>query len=121
MIGTCVMKELRRSSPIILRKSFLKRYKADFDFFNFIFIWIFSRIFTIHRTAGEGEAIFLQLFFHFHSLHRHLDIGWVIAAEVTSAHKWQLESNREPLIFYCTSLISELRALLNSPFLHLDW
>ena len=105
------MKELRRSSPIILRKSFLKRYKADFAFLILFLSGFFHEYSRFTEQQGKGEAIYLQLFFYFHSLHRHLDISWVIAAEVTSAHKWQLESNREPLIFYCTSLISELRAL----------
>ena len=51
MIGTSIM---RRSSLITLRKSFLKRYKADFAFLIFFLSGFFSRIFTIHRTAGEG-------------------------------------------------------------------
>ena len=52
-----VMKESRRSSPIIHRKSVLTCCKAEFIFFLSGFS--FSRIFTIHKTAGEGECYLL--------------------------------------------------------------
>ena len=56
------MKELRRSSLIILRKFFLKSCKVEFAFF--VFIWVF-----FHEYS------------HFHSFHGHLDISRVITAE----------------------------------------
>ena len=60
MIGTSVTKELRRSSPIILQKSVLTRCKAEFAFF--FYLGFLSRIFTIHRTAGEGRGYLFIVF-----------------------------------------------------------
>ena len=42
--------------------------------FSFFYLGFLSRTFTIHRTAGEGEAISLTPLYHFHLLHRHLVI-----------------------------------------------
>ena len=46
-----IMKDLRHSSPIVLRKSVLAYCKAEFAFF--FYLGLLSRIFTIHRTAVE--------------------------------------------------------------------
>ena len=51
-------------------------YNRDFRIGTFL-----SRIFTIHRTAGKGEAISFYPPYHCHPLHRDLDISWVISAE----------------------------------------
>ena len=75
MIVTLFMKELRRSSPIILLKSVLTCRKAEWSFFLFFCLGFLSRIFTIHRAAGEDGV------HRFHPLHRDLDISRVIAAE----------------------------------------
>ena len=56
MIGTSVMKELRRSSPIILRKSFLKRCKADFAFFIFFLSGFYSR-FTGQQEKRKAVSL----------------------------------------------------------------
>ena len=82
-IGTSLMKELRRSSPIILRKSVLTCRKAEITFFGFFFFCLgfLSQIFTIHRAAGEGGSYLFIFFLPLHPLHRHLDIGRVIVAE----------------------------------------
>ena len=44
--------------------------------FSFFYLDFLSQTFTIHRTAGKGEGIYLtpQLY-HFHLLHRHLGIS----------------------------------------------
>ena len=54
----------------------------------FVFsIWIFfSRTFTNHWTAGEREGISLTPHYHFHLLHRHLDISRSITAESSPLH-----------------------------------
>ena len=87
MIGTSIMKELRRSSPIILRKSV------------FFLSGFLSRIFTIHRTAGERRGYllisFLPLPLALQTL-RHKP-GHCYR-ELTSAHSWQPDSNRESLV-----------------------
>ena len=46
-----IMKDLRHSSPTVLRKSVLAYCKAEFAFF--FYLGLLSRIFTIHRTAVE--------------------------------------------------------------------
>ena len=88
-IGTSVMKELRRSSPIILRKSFLKCYKADFIFFIFFSIWIFffMNIHTSQDNRGRGKLSLYIFFYHFHSLHIHLDISGFNALEGSPLEK----------------------------------
>ena len=76
---TSVMKELKRSLSIILQKSVLASFKAELTIFSVkIFFHEYSR-FT--GQQGKREAFSLYSFFYFHSLHRHLDISWVIAAE----------------------------------------
>ena len=82
MIGS-VMKESRRSSPIIHRKSVLTCCKAEFIFFS---IWFFfSRIFTIHKTAGEGECYLLISFLPLTPTSQTY-ISLVIAAESSPLH-----------------------------------
>ena len=82
LIGISIMKDSRRSSSTYTESLFLHVVKHNLLFLLFFFYLAFlSRIFTIHRTAGEGEAISLYTFYHFSPLHRHLDSSWVIAAE----------------------------------------
>ena len=62
--------------------------KMSFDSHATTILFIFylgflSRTFTIHRTAGEGGGYLfnsLTPLYHFHPLHRHLDISWAITA-----------------------------------------
>ena len=63
---------------------FLKETKLAIVFF--FCLGLLSRRFTIHRTTGEKEAIYLSPVYHFHPLHRHLvhrhlDISQEITAE----------------------------------------
>ena len=86
MIKTSVMKELRRSSHIILRKSILTCRIGELAFLFFVFFSI--RVFC-HKyhdsqdSRGRGGAIFLTPLYHFH---RHLDISQVIAAKSSPLH-----------------------------------
>ena len=52
----------------------------------FFYLGFLSRTFTNHRTAGEGEGISLTPHYHFHPLHRHLDISRAITAESSPLH-----------------------------------
>ena len=52
----------------------------------FFYLSLLSRTFTIHRTAGNGEGISLTPLYHFHPLHRHLDISWATTAESSPLH-----------------------------------
>ena len=54
-----------------------------FIFFNLGFL---SHTFTIHRTVGEGEAIYLTPLYHFDLIHRRLDISRAIAAKSSPLH-----------------------------------
>ena len=44
-------------------------------------LYIYESTFTNHKTAREGGGIFLTPHYHFHPLHRHLDISRAITAE----------------------------------------
>ena len=57
-------------------------------FFLFYLAFILSQSFTNQRTAGEGWGHFLNLtlHYHFHALHRHLDISQAITAESSPLH-----------------------------------
>ena len=57
-----------------------------FVFLFFFYVGFLSRTFTNHRTAGEGEGISLTPHYHFHRLHRHLDISRAITAESLPLH-----------------------------------
>ena len=84
IIGTFVIKDSRRSSSTYTESLFLHvvRHNLIFVlFFCFFYLAFLSRIFTIHRTAGEWEAISLYPFYHLHQLYRHLDISRVMTAE----------------------------------------
>ena len=52
----------------------------------FFYLGFLLRPFTNHRTAGEGEGISLTPHYHFHPLHRHLDISRAITAESSPLH-----------------------------------
>ena len=82
IIGTSVMKDSRRSSSTYTESLFLHVVKHNLLFLFFFSIWLFFHEYS--RFTGQqvkGEAISLYPFYHFHPLHRHLDISWVIAAE----------------------------------------
>ena len=60
-------------------------------FFNF-FIWVFFHVHSrITGLQGKGESISLTPHYHFHPLHRHLDINQAITAESSPLH---IGSNR---------------------------
>ena len=82
-------------------------------FFSF-YLGFLSRTFTIHRQQGQGEAISLSPLYHFHPLHRHLDISRAINAGSSPLH---IASSRtrtgKALVSERKSLTTKLRALTN--------
>ena len=78
----------RRFTYLTLKLPFKLVYYCVIFFFYLSFL---SQTFTIHRTAGEGEGICLTPLYHFHPLHRHLDIRRAISIE--SSHL-QIGSSR---------------------------
>ena len=75
----------------------------------FFYLGFLSETFTNHRTAGEGEGISLTPHYHFHPIHRHLEISRAFATERSLLQ--QPFSNREPLVSERKSLTTILRAL----------
>ena len=55
----------------------IQEIKKCLCIYFFFYLAFFSRTFTNHRTAGEAEGISLTPHYHFHPLHRHLDISRV--------------------------------------------
>ena len=84
IIGTSVMKDSRRSSLTYIKSLFLHVVKH-----NLLFCCFFSTRHSFHGYSRftvqqvKGETISSYPFYHSHSLHRHLDISWVIAAEIS--------------------------------------
>ena len=68
-------------TPLILYA--FKNYAVIIIIFYLSFL---SRTFTIHRTVGERGPIILTPLYHFHPLHRHLDIRRAITAESSPLH-----------------------------------
>ena len=53
----------------------------------FFSIWVFFLNHPgITGLQGKGEGISLTPHYHFHQLHRHLDISWSITAESSPLH-----------------------------------
>ena len=69
---------------VVTRKQMTPNFPKTEHFFS---IWVF---FHDHlRTTGlqgKREGISLTPHYHFHPLHRHLDINWVIATESSRLH-----------------------------------
>ena len=61
----------------------IKKFKCDNFFFYLGFL---SDTLTIQRIEGKLEAIYLTPLYHFHLLHRYVDISRVIAAESSPLH-----------------------------------
>ena len=82
MIGTSVMKELRRPLSIILQKSFLTWYNAEFAFFKFFFLsgFFFTNIQDWQGSWGRRRLCLCILSVKSHLLYRHLNISRLIAA-----------------------------------------
>ena len=80
-------------------------------FFCFFFIWVFFHDHSrITGLQGKGGGISLTTHYHFHPLHRCLDISWAITAESSPLH---MAGSRKSLT--TKSLTTKLRTL-NNPF-----
>ena len=75
------MKELRRSSLIMLRKSVLTCREAELAFF--FSIWVFFHQYHDPQDTAEKGGVSLYPFYHFHQLQKHLGVIQVVAAEST--------------------------------------
>ena len=71
-------------------------HSAVLVWFFFGYLCFLARTFTDHKTSGEGGedgrgrggggCISLTPHYHFHPLHRHLDIRWAIIGERSPLH-----------------------------------
>ena len=96
----------RRIAEFLISKYVLSRSNTYF-FFYLVFL---SQPFTNHRTAGEGEDISLTPHYHFHLLHRHLNVSRAITVERSPLHIGSKpDSNQEPLFVGRKSLTTKLR------------
>ena len=50
------------------------------------YLGFLSQTFTINRAAGKGGSIYLTPLYHYHPLHRHIDISQMITAERSPLH-----------------------------------
>ena len=71
---------------------------------SFVYLSFLSQI----RRQGKGEGTSLTPLYHFHPLHRHLDISWAITAESSPL---PIEVNWELLVSQCISLTTKLSVL----------
>ena len=61
--------------------------RSDFFIYLFFSIWVFFHEHSqITGLQGKGEGISLTPHYHFHPLHRHLDISRAITAESSPLH-----------------------------------
>ena len=66
---------------------FLEVSVFSFFFISFLYYLNFlTRTYTIYRTQGKGKAVSLTTLYHFHPLHRNLDINRTITAESSPLH-----------------------------------
>ena len=84
--------------------------KKDIYIYIYIHIFFLIRVF-FHKhsriTGLEGKGISLSPHYHFHPLHRHLDISGVITAENSPLH---IGSSRNRTVSERKSLTTKLRA-----------
>ena len=76
---------------------------VDLGFFSLslsLYLGFLSRTITIHRTAGEGEAISLNPLYHFQPLHRHFDISPAITVESPPLHMASIDSKPGTFSFW---------------------
>ena len=81
------------------------------SFFHIFFfsIWVFFHNHSrITGMQGKGEGISLTSHYHFHPLHRHLDISRPITAEISLLHIWSIRTQTGNLWFLCTRLTIKL-------------
>ena len=83
-----------------------------FCFFFFFYLGFLSRTFTIHGTAGEGGGYLFNSSLPLPPASRALR-HWPgdCCRELASAHSWQPDSSREPLVSERQSLTTKLRGL----------
>ena len=71
----------------ILAQKFYNGHATFCQFFFFFSIWVFFHEHSrFTGQQGKAEGIYLTSLYHFHPLHRHLNISRVITAESSPLH-----------------------------------
>ena len=66
---------------------YLRTFHTVCYIIDLFFIWIFFHEHSLFTgQQGKGEGICLTRLYHFHPLHRHLDISWAITADISPLH-----------------------------------
>ena len=106
----CDNGSLRKHKPSVPCSALLSN---NYVFFLlFFYLGFLSRTFTVHETAGEGGGYLFNsslLLPPASQALRHQPGDY--CRGLTSAHSWQPDSNREPLVSERKSLTTKLRAL----------
>ena len=77
ILNVCQIKILQQLLLMLkIKSSIIPRTLNQISIF-FFYLDFLSLLFTIHRTAEEGKFNSLTPHYHFHRVHRHLDISWV--------------------------------------------
>ena len=81
-------------------KECVKRKRPLGAFLFFFSIWVFFHEHSLFTgQQGKGEGIFLTPLYHFHPLHRHLDISRAIAAGNPPLHIASIQTRTGNLWF----------------------
>ena len=83
-------------------------------FFPTCFFFFFTNIHHSQNSKGNGDVIFLTPLYHFHPLHRHLDISLAITGGNSLLHR---VSGRTRIGNYCF-LRASCEPLSKGPFYH---
>ena len=79
----------------------------------FLYPGFLSQTFTIHRTAGEGEAISLAPLYHFHLIHWQLYISRAISTK-SSGNFWFQSKPRKSLEIICSYHFTKTSVILKN-------
>ena len=69
---------------IDVEKTCFFNVKLKLFFFSFFSIWVFFS--RVTGQQGKGDGIYSTPLYHFHPLHRHLDISRAVTAESSPLH-----------------------------------
>ena len=88
VFATLLKNRLQHEFWGIFKNIFFNRTPPDDCFFFFFFsIWVFFHEHSrFTGQQGKGDGIYLTPLYHFHPLHRHLDISRAITAESSPLH-----------------------------------
>ena len=121
MIGTSVIKELRRSSLIILRKFLLTRCKAKFAFFVSLSGFSSTNIHNLQDTRCKGKLSLYILCITFTRFSGSQILTRLLLKRAHLCTQLAAGLKQEPLVSKSKSLTTKPHALQSLPFLQMHW